>query len=400
MSPRKGSPLLGGLTPEGFLRRHWQNRPLFVKGAWPDFRDPLTPEVLAGLACEEQVSARLVQEHVAPRGRAAKVPWTVEYGPFDEARFEALPSTHWTVLVAGVNRWLPRAADLLEPFAFVPNHRVDDVMVSYAAPQGTVGPHVDSYDVFLLQGRGRRRWSIAEKPRSLRWVSDVGLRVLADYAPEKEWITEPGDLLYLPPGVAHHGVALEPCLTYSIGFRAPSAGELWLDLAHHQAGSGGPADKLLEDPDLRPGENPGEIDLKSRRHVRALVRSLDGSDEAIDRWFGTFASKLRPGSALTPPRRSLGEAEILRRLRSGQGLRRSEDCRFVFYTRPRGAVLFYYDGRELSLGGTAAKLARAIAARRTLDAATVTPLLGASDARALLAELLDAGALSFNHGRR
>ncbi len=222
--------LLGGLSEEQFLREHWQKKPLLVRGAMPGFRDPVDPDELAGLACEDGVESRIVRE------RGGAHPWEVTYGPHEERVFHALPDRGWTLLVQEVNRWVEDAALLLDRFGFLPSVRVDDVMVSFAAPGGSVGPHLDSYDVFLVQGHGQRRWRWGSRPaRDVRFREGLELRILERPRFDRDEVLGPGDMLYLPPGFAHHGVAVTPCLTYSIGFRAPNQGEMWKDFAARAA---------------------------------------------------------------------------------------------------------------------------------------------------------------------
>ena len=196
-----------GMPVGRFMREHWQKKPLLVRSAVPDFDDPLTPEELLGLACEDGVESRIVREHGGAH------PWEITWGPHDEATFASLPERGWTILVQEVNRHVPEAALLLERFAFLPSVRVDDVMVSFAAEGGGVGAHLDSYDVFLVQGMGKRRWRYAERPargaRETRLVEGLELRILEHFRPDADEVLEPGDLLYLPPGVAHHGVLLD-----------------------------------------------------------------------------------------------------------------------------------------------------------------------------------------------
>src|SRR3954469_4493369 len=211
-----------------FMRRHWQRAPLLVRGAFPGFVDPLTPPEVLACAASPDVQSRLVRR----QGRR----WILEHGPFPAAKFRKLPKRGWTVLVQDANH-LSRAADrLLQRFDFIPHARMDDVMVSYAVPGGTVGPHVDSYDVFLLQGRGTRRWQVSRQ-RDYAFVPGLPLKILQRFEPDREWILEAGDMLYLPPGVAHYGVAESECLTWSIGFRAPSDNEFarsLLDARHEE----------------------------------------------------------------------------------------------------------------------------------------------------------------------
>ena len=213
-----------------------------MRGALPGFRDPVTPARLLALAARPDVESRLVRE----KGGARR--WELTPGPLPAGLTRTLGPSHWTVLVQNVDAHVGAVADLIERFDFLPRWRVDDVMISLAAPQGSVGPHVDSYDVFLLQGRGRRRWRVAE-----RFAEDyrpgLDLRVLRGFRAEREWVLGPGDMLYLPPGVAHHGVALEECLTYSIGFRAPSEYDLVAGFLQRVVGA---VDADRHDWDVRP----------------------------------------------------------------------------------------------------------------------------------------------------
>ena len=243
------------------MRRHWQRQPLLLRGAFPGFEDPLAPREVLALAAHADAQSRLV------RRRGSR--WSVEHGPIPAARFKQLPRRGWTVLVQDTNHFSPQAARLLDCFDFIPHARTDDVMVSYAVPGGGVGPHVDSYDVFLLQGRGRRRWQISrQEDRS--FVPGLPLRVLARFEPEREWTLEAGDMLYLPPGVAHHGVAETECLTWSIGFRAPTDEELvtgFLDFLRDRLAPPG----QYADPGAAAARHAGEIPAAMLEHaVRAL----------------------------------------------------------------------------------------------------------------------------------
>jgi 50S ribosomal protein L16 3-hydroxylase len=209
---------LEGIDPADFIDRYWQKKPCLIRNAFAGFESPVSPEELAGLACEEGVHSRLVVENADGK------PWQVRYGPFEERNFLDLPESNYSLLVSECEKWLPELAVLLDQFRFLPDWRIDDLMLSYAPEGGSVGPHVDEYDVFLLQAMGRRRWQYGERRcEDTRLVPNLELAILRDFDPRREAVLEPGDMLYLPPGIAHHGVALERCLTYSIGFRAPDA---------------------------------------------------------------------------------------------------------------------------------------------------------------------------------
>ncbi len=349
--------LLGGLSAEEFLARHWQREPLLVRGAVPDLGEPITPEELAGLACEEGVESRLIRE------KGGKTPWELRHGPFDEEDFTTLSETHWTLLVQEMNKHVPEFALLQERFSFLPNWRLDDVMVSFAPAFGTVGPHADNYDVFLIQGRGRRRWQINRRaPREDELIPGLPLRIMAHFEPEQEWILEPGDMLYLPPGVTHHGVALEDCITISVGFRAPTLTDMLSAFFAEYLAEQEP-DQFFTDPGRPAARNPGEIDLQTRECIRALIRALPLDDEHIDRWFGRYITEVPPGHLLPAPEEEVTDGELLERLEEAGELWRSEYCRYA-YVPGRESTLLYVGGEEYPLAPELAFAAPLLAGQR------------------------------------
>ena len=244
--------LLGGLTPQAFLRRHWQKRPLLARRALPEAARLVTREELFRLSWRDDVQSRLITRR---GGR-----WQVADGPFKPRELARLPERNWTLLVQGVNHVLPQARALLSRFAFLPYARLDDVMVSYAPPGGGVGPHFDSYDVFLLQLAGTRRWRVSAQD-DLTLVRNAPLRLLARFRAEREWRLAPGDMLYLPPRCAHDGIAVDHCLTASIGFRAAGARELAVRFLEYLGENIG-FDGLYRDPGLRATSHPARIGKK------------------------------------------------------------------------------------------------------------------------------------------
>lgn len=263
-----------------FLRDYWQKQPLLIRAADLPFVDPITPEELAGLACEDEVESRLVQVNVAQDS------WQLRNGPFTEAEFESLPQTHYSLLVQAVDHWVDEVSALLADFDFIPSWRIDDVMVSYATDGGNVGPHFDYYDVFLIQGMGQKRWQTGAKCNSMTPRRDEsGLRLVKDFKAEQEWVLNPGDILYLPPGVSHYGVAIGSSMTYSVGFRAPSHADIVSGLADRLL------DELTEDQrfiDVGPKAplHPGEISSDVVQHLRELVLGMIDKPELIRQWFG------------------------------------------------------------------------------------------------------------------
>ena len=265
--------LLGGLTPNAFLRRHWQKRALFVRGALPDLKFHVTTRELLELARRDDVESRMVER----RGKR----WDTAHGPFASPRARR---RDWTILVSGVNLHVPEADRLLRRFAFIPQARLDDVMVSYATPGGGVGPHVDSYDVFLVQGSGRRRWTVWEPSReTVRETYECG----------------PGDLLYLPPGIRHDGVALEPCFTYSIGFRAPRGAELgaaFLDWLHER----GLPDARYRDPALAPTRRPAAVPVEMVTFAEKHLRRIRWNRTDVEAFLGEYLSLPKPHVVFRP----------------------------------------------------------------------------------------------------
>lgn len=330
-----GDTLFGGRSEKEFMREFWQKRPLFVRGAFPNFKDPLSAEYLAGLACEGPTESRLVLTE------EEGIPYAVRYGPFQPADFEALPEGDWTLLVRHVDKLLEEVNALLTPFEFMPRWRIDDIMVSYAATGGSVGPHRDEYDVFLLQGSGRRRWQIATAPDiPTDRREDTDLDVLAEFEPEEEWELEAGDMLYLPPGVAHHGIALEPCLTYSIGFRAPSREGLlagWFEYLMGRIEPGG----RYADPDLRPVEHPGKIQKEAVERARELLEeALRYDADDFRAWFGAYITSDDSLPPVEPAGGKLGMERLKRQLDAGRRLVRNPLSRVAYLEQGDEAWLF------------------------------------------------------------
>jgi 50S ribosomal protein L16 3-hydroxylase len=354
-----------GMAPAAFLRDYWQKRPLLIRNAFPGFEAPLRPEDLAGLACEDGVLARLIRHD---RARDA---WSVRHGPFDESEFPGLPTQDWTLLVQDVDKWDADVAALLPAFDFLPRWRIDDVMVSFAAPGGSVGAHVDQYDVFLLQGLGHRRWQVdAGDSPPLAFRNDVELKLLRDFTPTHEWVLGPGDMLYLPPGVPHHGVAEDACLTFSIGMRAPSAAELLGDFVDTLASE---ADESLRfrDPDLAPAQDPAEIDAAAMTRVVEALNMLRMNDpDRLGDWFGRFITVYRAAGEVAAGGEPRSRIEVEWDLEHGATLHRHPYSRMAWRRAGREARL-YVSGAEHALP---AKDASRIANAGAIDGALYASL--------------------------
>jgi len=283
------------MSPRAFLSRHWQKGALLARAAMPGFGGFLGRDDLIRLACRDDVESRLVLRE----GRR----WTTRTGPFRRGEFARLPARNWTLLVQGVNLHIEAGAQLLTQFDFLPYARLDDLMVSYAAPGGGVGPHFDSYDVFLLQGFGRRRWQVSRQ-RDLELVTGTPLKILRRFKTETEWVLDPGDMLYLPPRYAHKGVAVEACTTYSIGFRAPALKELAArfleDFAERIDLAG-----LYADPHLKPTPTPGRIGRDLVRVTEDTLARLRFKRADVEDFLGRYLTEPKATVFFDPPQAAL-----------------------------------------------------------------------------------------------
>lgn len=370
-----------GMTSAQFLRDYWQKQPLLIRNAFADFQPPIQPEDLAGLACEEGALARLIQ-HDAGRER-----WRVKSGPLIEGDFANTGDANWTLLVQDVDKWDMDVAALLDHFPFLPSWRVDDVMISYAEPGGGVGAHVDHYDVFLLQGLGQRHWAISTDPDAPKdFRSDVELKQLRHFVPTHEWLLEPGDMLYLPPGVPHDGVAFGgSCMTFSIGMRAPSQAELVGDLADYLA-EHLPEEQRYGDADLTPVKHAGEIDKAALQRLRAALPFAATLDDAtLADWFGRFITRYRTAQTPMPPSKPLSEAAMRKQLGDGYSLLRHPWSRMA-WARVGKHCMLYANGHAYPAPST---WAMRVCAQRTLS----PPFDLSADTHALLRALINDGHL-------
>ena len=387
MSANTPLSILGGLTAETFLRDYWQKKPLLIRGAFPDFASPLAPEELAGLACEDGIEARLVE------AQGPDKPWQVSHGPFDDATFARLPDREWTLLVQAVDHYVPEVAALLDAFDFLPHWRLDDVMVSYAPPEGSVGPHVDNYDVFLLQGSGQRRWQLGgEQPDDAPIVSGIDLRMLERFevTADEDWVLEPGDMLYLPPRIAHHGVSQSAdCMTYSIGFRAPSADEVITSFADY-LGEMQPDSRRYTDPDLAPCAHAGQLDDQAIARLRRLMLSVIDDPAQMAQWFGRVMTQPKYVDQLAPLDTPMDSAATAEALAQGRYLERALGSRFAFHDED-GETTLFVDGDGHACPPP---LARLLADTTPLHAATLAEYLDDA-ALTLLTELLNRGSLQW-----
>lgn len=307
----------------------------------------ISAEELAGMACDTDLASRLIT------GAAHSRDFSVREGPFTDEDFTALPDRDWTLLVQDLDKLLPECRALMDLIDFIPSWRKDDVMISYAAPGGSVGPHLDAYDVMLVQLSGSRQWQIDERPDASRqWVSGQALRILDDFRPTSTWIVEPGDMLYLPPGVPHHGIGLDDCLTASIGFRAPSRVEMLLDLVDRLALEG--KDELrFTDRGRAVSQQTGLIDASALEQVEQMIGSLSSlGRDRIAEWFGCYITEyqLMDAGHLTDHAIDLETC-----IESKRGLILNPSARVAYTPTATGALLFV-NGRRFETGLDTARL--------------------------------------------
>ena len=324
---------LQGFDSAAFISEYWQKKPCVLRNAFPGFESPVSPEELAGLACEEDVHCRLVIEN------SAEGPWQVSYGPFEEQDFLDLPETHYSLLVSECEKWLPELTDLLDQFRFIPDWRIDDLMISYAPAEGSVGPHVDAYDVFLLQAIGSRRWEFCEsRSEQPELISGLELAILKQFIPDQELVLNPGDMLYLPPGFAHHGIALDRCMTYSIGFRAPTAASALESFALESERLGDKVERYT-DTDLELDRHHAEITDTEIERFKSLATEL--LQQSHNLWQDAVGKMLSDSPVALPD--NTDQPVYISDLQSSAWLRHPETR--MFYHRSANSIEVYYNGR-------------------------------------------------------
>ncbi|GJN52209.1 cupin domain-containing protein [Pseudomonas tohonis] len=377
--------ILGGISAREFLRDYWQKKPLLIRQAIPDYESPISPDELAGLSLEEEVESRLVIEH-------GEHPWELRRGPFSEDTYQDLPEKDWTLLVQSVDQFVPEVAELLEHFRFLPSWRIDDIMVSFAAPGGGVGPHYDNYDVFLLQAHGQRRWKIGQMcDASSPLLPHADLRILADFQGTDEWVLEPGDMLYLPPRLAHFGIAEDDCMTYSVGFRAPSAAEVLTHFTDFLA-QFIPDEERYSDADIAPVSDPYQIQQDSLDRLKALLAEHMSDERLLLTWFGQFMTEPRYPELVAGT--EVEEDEFVGALEDGAVLIRNPSARMAWSEVDIGLVLFA-SGQSRLLPSSLRELLKLVCASDALHIDNLGQWLADEDGRKLLWELVKQGSLEF-----
>ncbi len=376
------------LSVEEFLQDYWQKKPLLIKNAIPLFHSLLSPNELAGLALEDEVESRLVIEDDSQEAR-----WQLQKGPFSEETLSTLAKTHWTLLIQGADRLIPPISHLLEHFNFLPQWRVDDVMVSLASLHGSVGPHYDHYDVFLFQAEGQRRWQLSsENCREDNCLQDTELRIMKHFQVEQEYLLNPGDLLYIPPHIAHFGRSLsEHSISYSFGYRSYQAQELWDSyadyLSHHKSSS-----KLYTDPNWNELTGSSEIPKSAVLNAKALMQELLNDEQTLLRWFSSFATELDQGAneLLSAPLNEQESATLqvfLESLKESKGLERDPCARIAYHYTEENTLHLTINGEATQTQGAYDALIRLVANQRVINTKELAPFLEASANQQFLYEL-------------
>ncbi len=377
--------------PETFLRDYWQKKPLLIRNPWKQWRNPIEPDELAGLSCESFVESRLIEQSADQ--------YQLEHGPLPTERFNSLGQAPCTLLVQAVDHHIADVAQLLDPFRFIPNWRIDDIMVSYASAGGGVGAHYDQYDVFLIQGLGQRRWQLGAMCNDdTPLLEHEDLRLLAEFEPLQDWVLDPGDILYVPPRLAHKGVALgDDCMTYSVGFRAPSRSELiegWAGEALDQLRQ----DDRYEDADLTRQDNPGEIPAHALAQLQQMAVESLSDPAAFARWFGQYATAPKNPNIEWGPETPFNGEEMERLLAStadltgGQMMMRNPASRFAYVAGSADAITVMIDGKAYDLDGYAADFGRQLCAKARVYASA--DMLAQQQVKSLLLDCLNHGSIA------
>lgn len=381
----KPSPL-GQFSIEEFLAKYWQKQPLLIRSALPNISSPVSADELAGLACENGIESRLISNY--------NQSWQLEHGPFNATKFSLLPKTHWTLLVQAVDHYIPAAASLLEMFDFIPRWRLDDLMVSYAAQEASVGAHFDNYDVFLIQTQGQRLWHIGGKyDDNSPLEEELPVKIIKHFESEHSWLVNPGDIVYLPPGIGHHGISQSnDCMTCSVGFRAPSYAEILSEYCDHIINQLSEADRYV-DAELKLQQNSGEIKLTSLTKIETIISQHMLNPDTIHEWFGCHVT--------SPKYETSNEAELTlaehdytlnnldQYLVENNFLFKNESTRFAFFIT-NNVHKFFADGQLVNTVDANSELIELLCNKSRINPTDFTLH---NDNKKLLLKLLKCGSL-------
>jgi len=369
---------LNDLSPETFLSQYWQKKPLVIRQGFKDFEDFLSPDELAGVASDELAESRLIYKK---EGK-----WKAEFGPFQS--YDHLGELDWSLVVQALNNWVPELNQLIDSFSFIPRWRFDDVMTSFATPGGGVGPHIDAYDVFICQGSGRRRWRVGNKGNHKEFVAHPALLHTEAFEAIIDVEMEPGDILYIPPGFPHEGVALEPSMSFSVGYRASSARDMFSSLADHLVDNE-LAPQQIEDPDRTPCEHSGMINKEDFSRIKKhLLDTLD--DTLISQFAGRFLTHSK--CELDLPEDDLGfEPDDVLEMIEQQEVVRLGGLRCLYLEESVSKGIFYINGEQVDLPPELAPVIPLLCNQQTLSYEDLSPWLDNSQFVNTLTKWLNEG---------
>ena len=369
-----------------FMRNSWQKRPIIIKQGLANFQDPISAEELAGLSLEEEIDSRFISN--------ADGKWQADHGPFDEKLFSQLPETHWQLVIQAANHWHPGPEALMSPFKALPQWLFDDVMVCYSAPGGGVGPHIDQYDVFIIQGQGKRRWRVGDKDRGQyhEVIQGGALRQIESFDAQIDQVLEPGDILYIPPGFPHQGDTLEASLSYSIGYRSPKEQELLSNFADyvlaHDIG-----DTHLHNPDMLPQQNFAEIRHSDLSKLNAMLRKAVNDQNCVEEFIGAMLSQSRHQLNIVPPSDPLTEQDIQQFLFQGECLYKVAGLKSLYHQGAEQTA--YINGERFSVESASSALLTTLC---NLDQISISemPTSPSGEQWQLLTSLVNKGYWYFN----
>lgn len=372
----------GDISLEQFMAEYWQKKPLLIKAGFANFQDPITPDELAGLAADEMIESRIVARDGAD--------WLLETGPFED--YSDLGEKDWTLLVQAVDHWHPEAAKLIEPFRFIPNWRIDDLMISFSTPGGGVGPHLDQYDVFIIQGQGKRHWRVGmPDPNLTQHCPHPRLLQVSPFVDCIDVITEPGDILYIPPGCPHDGVSVDDSLSYSVGFRAPAQKDLLTGLADHlieQEISG----RRFTDANRGLTDSIGEISQTDIEQVQQMLRELVDNPQLIASYFGSYISHAKHELDATEPDPHYQADEIAEYLEEGSVLARLGGLRCCYHQADAAAdIQLFINGMSFTVPASERETVLLLTENSTLDQQQVLHFTQSRDRLETLTGLINLG---------
>ncbi len=383
--------ILGNISAETFLSEYWQKKPLLIRNAFPDFEPPVDADDIAGLSLEEDVESRILI------GDNSQDNWEVLHGPFSEDTFTKLPSENWTLLVQAVDQWLPEFADLLQNFNFIPSWRLDDIMVSFAPKGGSVGPHYDQYDVFLIQAMGQRKWQVGPKCKEhSETLPNVPVKILKEMQVDNEWVLNPGDMLYLPPAFAHNGVAQNDCMTFSIGFRAPSESDILQGFTDHLASTLNEDSRYTDQNLANSQTSPAHMDDATFERIRKILESKLNQKNELKIWLAQYMTESKYEDLHQPLEDTLEWPDISALFEDAQQLTQNETSRWAYFSQDEEIHLFV-NGKQQELAQTekTQNLARQLANQRHTDISGLSDLIQDADCQNLLLDLINENHLYF-----